>query len=353
MLTSDRQQANQRTALENLRAVLVPAAIVTILLVVAVLLFWQLRPSGAPAAQKTDLPAAGSPIVGSGDGVLGKDWLKRAGDALSERRLLAPAGDNAIEYYLRAAAEPTTSVAARQALLELLSPAVAEVRATIAAGDWAEAEREIQLLQRMDVSELRLTDMRRSLAEARASASAPTAIEEQPQAPLVANEAPAATTIDASQRAQPAATASVEAPAVVEPVAPTSRTTRSVAAQPDPPAATTRADSDAAAQQPMTSPAPRPSSSVVVEPVQIADARPTYPPAATRRRIEGLVDLEFTIGTDGSLSDIVVVRSEPPGVFDREAMRAAMRWRFKPKTINGAPTAARGRKTLTFRLGQG
>jgi len=42
------------------------------------------------------------------------------------------------------------------------------------------------------------------------------------------------------------------------------------------------------------------------------------------------VQVEFTVGTDGSVSGARVVRATPPRVFDREALAAVKRWRFQP-----------------------
>jgi periplasmic protein TonB len=42
------------------------------------------------------------------------------------------------------------------------------------------------------------------------------------------------------------------------------------------------------------------------------------------------VEVEFTVGTDGSVTSARVVRSNPRRVFDREALDAVNRWRFQP-----------------------
>ncbi|MCG6118386.1 MAG: energy transducer TonB [Aquimonas sp.] len=70
-----------------------------------------------------------------------------------------------------------------------------------------------------------------------------------------------------------------------------------------------------------------------------------YPPMAERRRIEGEVELEFTINADGSVSEVRVLRSQPEGIFDREASGAMERWRFAPPA-----QAMRARRVLEFKL---
>ncbi|TDK23057.1 TonB family protein, partial [Luteimonas aestuarii] len=44
----------------------------------------------------------------------------------------------------------------------------------------------------------------------------------------------------------------------------------------------------------------------------------------------GEVQVEFTVGVDGSVTNARVVRANPPRVFDREAVAAVRRWRFEP-----------------------
>ena len=65
---------------------------------------------------------------------------------------------------------------------------------------------------------------------------------------------------------------------------------------------------------------------------------PDYPRAAQRSRRSGSVVVEFTVGTDGTVSSARVVQASPPRVFDREALAAVNRWRFQPI---GSPVTTR------------
>ncbi|MGM0480445.1 MAG: energy transducer TonB [Pseudomonadota bacterium] len=67
----------------------------------------------------------------------------------------------------------------------------------------------------------------------------------------------------------------------------------------------------------------------------IVRIEPRYPPSAARNGTEGWVQLRFTIATDGSVTDVEVIDSEPRRVFDREARRALLRWKYKPKVVDG------------------
>lgn len=64
---------------------------------------------------------------------------------------------------------------------------------------------------------------------------------------------------------------------------------------------------------------------------------PRYPPQAQSRGIEGVVTIKFIITKEGTVEDVSVVSADPVGVFEREAIRAAWRYKFKPKLVDGKP----------------
>ena len=69
---------------------------------------------------------------------------------------------------------------------------------------------------------------------------------------------------------------------------------------------------------------------------------PQYPRRAQQLGIEGWVLLEFTITPAGTVTDAEVIDSEPRRVFDRAALRAIERYKYKPKIENGQPVARTG-----------
>jgi protein TonB len=77
---------------------------------------------------------------------------------------------------------------------------------------------------------------------------------------------------------------------------------------------------------------------------------PKYPQHAANSHIEGWVRVEFTIQTDGSVDDAVVVSSQPPDVFDDAALTAIRKWEFKEKIVNGIPVTQRATQILQFKL---
>jgi len=64
---------------------------------------------------------------------------------------------------------------------------------------------------------------------------------------------------------------------------------------------------------------------------------PDYPQAAAEQGISGYVIVEFTVSTNGSVSDVVIVENQPQEVFDAVALDAANRLRFEPRLVNGEP----------------
>lgn len=96
---------------------------------------------------------------------------------------------------------------------------------------------------------------------------------------------------------------------------------------------------------------PAPSGPSTAEEVTpLVDIPPNYPQRALSAGIEGEVTLAFTITADGRVENLRVTNAEPRGVFEREARRAAGRWRFAPRRENGQPVAREATKTLYFRL---
>lgn len=86
------------------------------------------------------------------------------------------------------------------------------------------------------------------------------------------------------------------------------------------------------------------------EVMPLNDVRPEYPYRARQQGIEGHIKLAFTITAGGTVENIRVLEASPRNVFDREARRAASRWRFAPRTENGAAVSREAVKTLHFRL---
>ena len=83
----------------------------------------------------------------------------------------------------------------------------------------------------------------------------------------------------------------------------------------------------------------------------IVKVNPVYPRRAQTRGIEGYVLLEFVVTKTGAVRDPVVLEAKPPGIFDRAAIGAALKFKYKPKVVNGEPIDVAGvRNRITFEL---
>lgn len=73
------------------------------------------------------------------------------------------------------------------------------------------------------------------------------------------------------------------------------------------------------------------------EATPIVRIEPKYPIQAARDGKEGWVQLQFTINTLGGVEDVKVIAAEPKRIFDKEARRALLKWKYKPKIVDGKP----------------
>lgn len=82
----------------------------------------------------------------------------------------------------------------------------------------------------------------------------------------------------------------------------------------------------------------------------IVRIEPRYPRDALLRGLEGWVRVEFTITPEGGVQDAIVVESDPQRVFDRSAIQAVLRWKFRPRFVDGEAVSRRAVQVIDFRL---
>ncbi|MGV1107574.1 energy transducer TonB [Xanthomonas translucens] len=300
----------------------------------------------APAAAPATAPAATAPAappVSAKVRSMGTEQLHAsASQALRENRMYAPAGNNAVEYYLALRDKQPDDAGVKSALTDLMPYTLIAAEQSINREDFAEAQRLVALIEKIDsqapaLPRLKLgvsngmhsaaqrsqeeTDKVKKEAEQKARLLA----EQQKQAQQQASEAQAAQQIAAQQEAarRESARQEAERQAAAARSAPT----------PTPAAAPPAATPAAAAASPQSLRA-------------ISTPAPRYPPDALRSGTAGEVLVEITVGTDGSVTSARVLRATPPRVFDREALNATKRWRFEPVS---APVTTR--RTLAFNPG--
>ena len=82
----------------------------------------------------------------------------------------------------------------------------------------------------------------------------------------------------------------------------------------------------------------------------IVKVAPIYPRRAQSRGIEGYVIVEFTVTVTGTVRDVFVVESSS-SIFERAAVNAALKFKYKPRVVDGEPVEVPGvRNKITFQL---
>jgi len=77
---------------------------------------------------------------------------------------------------------------------------------------------------------------------------------------------------------------------------------------------------------------------------------PQFPLAARQRAIDGWVDLQFVVNTDGSVGELTIVGAQPVGIFEQAALDAVRNWRYQPVMRAGQAVSQRARVRLRFAM---
>jgi len=290
---------------------------------------------GHPSTPVTTATRAVAPPIN----VAGMDvnqLVSEARSAMGSQRYLAPAGNNAFEFYLRVLEKDPGNKVASDALRETFPFAANQAEQAINTRDFGEAQREIDLLAKADPTNFTLTILRSKLDAQRKTLDQQQqkALDDQKAAALAAQKAAAEkaaadqlalqTQVAEKQKAtQEASATQAHKPAAANP-------TESANASPD--------NATAATTGPTT------------EAVLTKAPAPSYPSAAVRSHQQGWVILSFKVDADGRTSDIKVVDSQPHRVFDRAAMEAVGRYQFTPAMKNGVAVASTRQQRIEFKL---
>jgi len=302
----------------------------------------------APAAQGAAAPAAAAPAapaVAAKVQSMGTEQLREsASQALRENRMYAPAGDNAIEYYLALRDKTPDDASVKSALTDLLPYTLIAAEQHLGREDFTEAQRLVALIEKVDASAPALPRLKEGLTRGVQVAAKRTEdetekvkkdaedrtkqlAEQQRLTEQRAKEAEAAKQIAAQQDVARRDSERQEAERQAAARRDAEQKQQQAAAQ-QANAARQAATAAAPSLRPVSTPAPR------------------YPAEALRSGTSGEVLVEITVGTDGSVTNARVLRATPSRVFDREALNAVKRWRFEPVT---APVTTR--RTLVFAPG--
>ena len=310
--------------------------------------------AASTAAQQATAPTPESVVSASVNAMTADQLRNEASKAYGENRLYAPAGNNAMEYYLALRDKAPADAGASSALTDLMPMTVIATEQGIAREDFAEAKRLAALIEKADARHPSLARLKSSIA------SSETAAAQRIEAQKLTTEQEAKRLEDiAKQREeeqkkqQEQQRQQVAAPTPAQPSSATQQAAAAAEAQRQQ-AATAEAErkrvaATAAAEQQKQQAAPTSAqpARASTELRAISVGEPRYPPEAQRAGISGTVLVEYTVATDGSVSDARVVSSEAPRRyardFEREALSAVKRWRFQP--VGQATTS---RRTISF-----
>lgn len=311
-------------------------------------------PSAPAARQAAAVPP--QQAVSAQVAAMSADQLREAASlALREQRLYAPAGNNAMEYYVALRDKQPNDPAVASALTDLMPYALIAAEQSIGRDDFVEAQRLYALMEKTDPQAPALPRLKQSIADAQTSLAQRTAdAEARTEEEAKRQEELEKQRLADQQRAQQQAAQQLAQQQAQQPSAEQAAARAAEQRAAEQRAAEQRAAQQRAAQQPAapatppaTQPAAQPpAASASNELRAVSTPPPSYPPDALRSGQSGEVQVEFTVGTDGSVSNVRVVRATPPRVFDRAAVAAVRRWRFQPV---GSPVTTR--RTIGFNPG--
>jgi protein TonB len=82
----------------------------------------------------------------------------------------------------------------------------------------------------------------------------------------------------------------------------------------------------------------------------IVRVEPIYPRRAQSRGIEGYCDMEFTVTKTGEVTDAVATECSS-SVFQSASTKAVLKWKYKPRVLDGDPIDSPGVQTrLTYQF---
>ncbi|MEM1402019.1 MAG: energy transducer TonB [Pseudomonadota bacterium] len=85
----------------------------------------------------------------------------------------------------------------------------------------------------------------------------------------------------------------------------------------------------------------------------IVKVAPIYPRRAQTRGITGYCIVEYTVTSSGAIRDPVPVDCSPSGVFERASVKAAEKFKYKPRVVDGAAIEVAGvQNKFTYELEQ-
>jgi len=82
----------------------------------------------------------------------------------------------------------------------------------------------------------------------------------------------------------------------------------------------------------------------------LKSVQPVYPSKAEAKKMQGWVDVEFTVLETGKVKDVAVRAASIPGVFEDAAVKAVSQWRYQPILRDARPVPVRTQIRVRFTL---
>lgn len=85
----------------------------------------------------------------------------------------------------------------------------------------------------------------------------------------------------------------------------------------------------------------------------IVKVAPVYPRRAQSRGVEGYCIVEYTVTKSGAVHDPQPIDCQPSGYFESASVNAALKFKYKPRVVDGDPIDVAGvRNKFTYELEQ-
>lgn len=85
----------------------------------------------------------------------------------------------------------------------------------------------------------------------------------------------------------------------------------------------------------------------------IVKVAPIYPRRAQSRGISGYCIVEYTVMASGAIRDPVAVDCQPAGVFEKASVKASLKFKYKPRVVDGVAIEVGGvQNKFTYELEQ-
>ena len=84
--------------------------------------------------------------------------------------------------------------------------------------------------------------------------------------------------------------------------------------------------------------------------IPLVKIQPKYPREALKGGKTGFVTVRLTVDEKGRVISATIEEASPPRIFDAAVIQAVLKWKFKPRVIDGVAVKQVGLTTIEFNL---